>query len=328
MIDALELKFLCRSQEWTCTGWPGNNKHYQIALLAPDGKYGLETGGSRGDRGDFWHEGMEIGPGPVDAVASVTVWTNNGDYPNTNSYISGLVVQTGIRIFNLSSDAEFMSFSVEGLLDPQIPQAVYPSSSGFSPTPTDRPSRWPSPSPSDRNHAASEYPSTEIGNRTFLPVPSQSPNQLPLPTSVPSFAGVTPIDSPPVSLSPVNWPTISTPMSSLMVTQSPSIFPISSISDKPSNGPTGSLMPSYLHGNSSSGTDSAAPSSSVSPSMATLSNMSLNSQGLSSPPSTWPSALPSEIRRIESSSTGLCMDLHNLVYLGFLGFIATMAHLL
>jgi hypothetical protein len=66
----------------------------------------------------------------------------------------------------------------------------------------------------------------------------------------------------------------------------------------------------------------------VSPSMATLSNMSLNSQGLSSPPSTWPSALPSEIRRIESSSTGLCMDLHNLVYLGFLGFMATMAHLL
>jgi hypothetical protein len=49
------------------SGWPGNNKHYQIALLAPDGKYGLETGGSKGDRGDFWHDGMEIGPGPVDA---------------------------------------------------------------------------------------------------------------------------------------------------------------------------------------------------------------------------------------------------------------------
>jgi hypothetical protein len=130
---------LCHSQlDRNClSGWPGNNKHYQIALLAPDGTYGLETGESKGDEGDFWHDGMEIGPGPVDAAAAVTVSTNNGDYPNTNSYTSGLIVQTGIRIFNFSSVSEVMTFSVEGLLDRPMPQPTYPSSSsssGFSPS--------------------------------------------------------------------------------------------------------------------------------------------------------------------------------------------------
>ena len=134
MIDALEMKHLCRSQEHTCSGWPGNNKHYQLALLAADGKYNLETGGNKGDKGDFWHDGMEIGPGPVDTVASVTVLTNNGDYPNTNSYISGRIVQTGIRIFNFSKSREVMSFSVVGLSDDPVQPSSSPSIQSFVPS--------------------------------------------------------------------------------------------------------------------------------------------------------------------------------------------------
>jgi hypothetical protein len=49
-------------------------------------------------------------------------------------------------------------------------------------------------------------------------------------------------------------------MPSLMVTQSPFIDPASSTSEMPSNGPKGTLTPSNLQGNSSSGTDFNRPS--------------------------------------------------------------------
>ena len=86
---------------------------------------------------------MEIGPGPVDAVASVTVLTNNGDYPNTNSYISGLVVQTGIRIFNFTKSGGVMRFSAEGLSGDQVQPSTAPSIQSFIPS-----SRAPSNLPS------------------------------------------------------------------------------------------------------------------------------------------------------------------------------------
>mmetsp|Transcript_25905 Transcript_25905/g.47627 ORF Transcript_25905/g.47627 Transcript_25905/m.47627 type:complete len:580 (-) Transcript_25905:140-1879(-) len=85
--------------------WPQNGNHYEVALVAANGKYDLEQGANQGDEGDLWHAGSklaELGPGP-------------NTFPNTDFYQKKKVGQTGIRIYGFSVNGNIMTFSVEGL---------------------------------------------------------------------------------------------------------------------------------------------------------------------------------------------------------------------
>ncbi len=80
-------------------GWPENDNHYRVALLQADQFYDLEQGYNRGDSGDLYHAGGVdiIGPGPL-------------NYPNTDTYQSGRINQTGYTIHSVSSSGSAMTF--------------------------------------------------------------------------------------------------------------------------------------------------------------------------------------------------------------------------
>jgi hypothetical protein len=148
-------------------GWPGNNKHYQIALLAPDGRYSLETGENKGDSGDFWQPGMQLSPGPTNSVSAVTILTNNGDYPNTNSYLSGIIKSTGFRLFNFSVNGDNMTFQVEGMKDDELIYTPQPTTS----IPTFSPSYW-SVDPSLNPTHLSSFSPSNMPQHVFSSPPS------------------------------------------------------------------------------------------------------------------------------------------------------------
>ncbi|CAB9506586.1 Immune inhibitor A peptidase M6 [Seminavis robusta] len=84
-------------------GWPRNGHHYQVAVLASDGQYNLEKGDNNGDVGDFWKEGMTLGPG------------NGRSFPNTDAYQFGAIRVTGVTIDNIKKIDTVMTFRVTGL---------------------------------------------------------------------------------------------------------------------------------------------------------------------------------------------------------------------
>jgi hypothetical protein len=63
-------------------GWPRNGNHYQVAVLPADGQYNLEKGDNWGDIGDFWKEGMTLGPG------------NGRVFPNTGTINGHALLRT------------------------------------------------------------------------------------------------------------------------------------------------------------------------------------------------------------------------------------------
>jgi M6 family metalloprotease-like protein len=81
-------------------GWPANGHHYHVALLQADGNYDLETKSdiNRGDSGDLFRNG---------AVAEVSHTT----VPNTDAYQGGNIVNTGNRIYGISSSGSSMTFN-------------------------------------------------------------------------------------------------------------------------------------------------------------------------------------------------------------------------
>ena len=79
-------------------GWPGNDNHYEVALLQADGLYNLEHGNNRGDAGDVYQSA---------GVSEI----NGSTTPNTDAYQHGTVIPTGNRLFAISSAGATMSFS-------------------------------------------------------------------------------------------------------------------------------------------------------------------------------------------------------------------------
>jgi M6 family metalloprotease-like protein len=77
--------------------WPGNNKHYRVALLQADGNYDLERNVNSGDGHDLFHSG---GTHRID-----------GDtIPSTDAYQGEFVYDTAHQISSISSSASTMSF--------------------------------------------------------------------------------------------------------------------------------------------------------------------------------------------------------------------------
>ena len=113
-------------------GWPGNGAHYKVALLQSDGKYELEQGLNQGHMDDFWKAGDVLGPGNGESEA-----TSEGTYPNTDSYVGGNIVVTGLQIDQFQeTESGVWSFSVSNLVPfaENQPSAETPSPPSQSPT--------------------------------------------------------------------------------------------------------------------------------------------------------------------------------------------------
>ena len=94
-------------------GWPGNNNHFKVSVLAADRNYDLEKGVNNGDEGDFWRDGDVLGPGP-----GVSNAVDFSQYPNTDSYSGGDIRVTGITVSDFEETSPGVwSFRVEGLQD-------------------------------------------------------------------------------------------------------------------------------------------------------------------------------------------------------------------
>ena len=88
------------------SGWPGNGKHFKVALLQADGNYGLEkTSGNNSPRGD----GGDVYPsGTVNAIGMSTT-------PSTDRYNTtiGTIGPTANRILNISAAGATMTFDYQ-----------------------------------------------------------------------------------------------------------------------------------------------------------------------------------------------------------------------
>jgi len=91
-------------------GWPGNDKHYRIALLQADGMYDLEKGVNNGDAGDFFRKGWLEKLGPDYPQLHLDP-NKKGPYPNTDSYSFG-VKRSNIVIYQVSESKEYMTLKV------------------------------------------------------------------------------------------------------------------------------------------------------------------------------------------------------------------------
>jgi hypothetical protein len=101
-------------------GWPAD--HFRVAVLSPDGNYDLEKGNNLGDEGDFWVQGMTLGP-------------SSNEWPNTMAYKNGNLLETGISLTVLSRPGFIMNFQVSGLSGSLSPGP--PESAPESPNETD-----------------------------------------------------------------------------------------------------------------------------------------------------------------------------------------------
>eukprot|EP00980_Cylindrotheca_fusiformis_P003051 scaffold713_cov131-Cylindrotheca_fusiformis.AAC.9 len=123
--------------------WPGNGKHYKVAVLQADGAYELEMALNLGHIEDFWKEGDVLGPGNGESVA-----TDAGTYPNTDSYVGGNIRVTDLVIDSFKDEGNGdWSFRVQNLeaAEPSSAPSLIPTA---VPQPTPPPvSTGPTPEP-------------------------------------------------------------------------------------------------------------------------------------------------------------------------------------
>ncbi|RYD84488.1 MAG: M6 family metalloprotease domain-containing protein, partial [Verrucomicrobiaceae bacterium] len=81
------------------SGWPGNGRHYRVALLQADGRFDMERNVNRGDSGDVYRAGGQ---------ASLTP----GTVPNTDRYKSGSAGPSNNAITNISASGPTMTFTL------------------------------------------------------------------------------------------------------------------------------------------------------------------------------------------------------------------------
>jgi hypothetical protein len=208
------------------SGWPGNGKHYKIALLQADGYYNLERGQNDGGALDFFF---------ADGIGSLMPSTgdpNDGPFPNTDSYQGGKIKETAVEIFDISVSGDLMTFTYR---DGNTPVTDPPSAS-----PTQQPSSLPtkSPAPSAAPSYSSRFP-TASPSLTHSALPTTT-SQVPTlsPSSYPSTKSKEPSKMPSQSKMPSKEP-------STMPSQSPSKEPSTMPSQSPSKDPSKMLVEQF-----------------------------------------------------------------------------------
>ena len=89
------------------SGWPGNGKHYRVALLQADGGFDMERNSDRGDAGDVYHAG---------GTATIT----NSSTPNTDAYQPGSSFDNNNRLTAISAAGSTMTFNYVNSSAPTI----------------------------------------------------------------------------------------------------------------------------------------------------------------------------------------------------------------
>lgn len=195
------------------SGWPGNGKHYTVALMQRDGLYDLEKAIDNGGLGDFWIAGQNLtfGPGNGESVAK------SATYPNTDSYAFGTIKETGLKISAFEDRAGgAASFQVTGM----------PIAGGLNSPSTSVPTKAPVPAPSP------------IPTKATVPAPSSKPTRAPTrsPVTAPTK---TPTQEQP-TMAPATEPT---PAPTRKPTGSPTRAPVNPPTRKPTGAPTQVPLP-------------------------------------------------------------------------------------
>lgn len=77
----------------------------------------MEKHENLGDTGDYWQPGQTLGPGNGESVA-----TASGTYPNTDSYVGGVIKVTGLVIDDFTeTESGVWSFRVTNLAGSSSP---------------------------------------------------------------------------------------------------------------------------------------------------------------------------------------------------------------
>jgi hypothetical protein len=142
-------------------GWPGNGKHYRVALLQADGNYELEKGRNRGNAADLFRAGHvdSIGSDGSSGPGKTSPWPNTKSYQNGNN-----IFDTDIAISNIGPSSSTMDFhvSIRGDTVTESPTASPTKAPTSSPTkaPTASPTKAPTKAPTVSPTKAPTLPTT------------------------------------------------------------------------------------------------------------------------------------------------------------------------
>jgi len=177
--------------------WPQNGKHYQVSLLSPDGNYDLERGINQGDETDLWSRTTSSSSSNV---LMTELKGGSDQYPNTDTYQEGIVIETGIRIYGFSVSDTVMTFRIDGLpevVEEEVVAATSDSTTSSAASMTTLESEYSAPK-NDESTLSSPPPTTQ---RPTSSAPSQRPSKSPVKSTLP------PSTTQPTSKSPTLQPT-------------------------------------------------------------------------------------------------------------------------
>jgi len=179
--------------------WPQSGKHYQVSLLSPDGNYDLERGINQGDETDLWSRTTTAGGSNV---LMTELRGGSDQYPNTDAYQEGIIIETGIRIYDFSISDTVMTFRIDGL--PEVVEeevvaaATSDSTTSSAASMTTLESEYSAPK-NDESTSSSPPPTTQ---RPTSSAPSQRPSKSPVKSTLPPST-----TTQPTSKSPTLQPT-------------------------------------------------------------------------------------------------------------------------
>ena len=161
--------------------WPQNGKHYQVSLLSPDGNYDLERGINQGDDTDLWSSSSYSTS--ATNVLMTELKGGSDQYPNTDTYQEGIVIETGIRIYDFSVSDAVMTFRIDGLPEEVeeevVAAATIDSSTSSAASMTTLESEYSAPKNDEPASSSSSSPPPTT-QRPTSSAPSQRPSKSPV----------------------------------------------------------------------------------------------------------------------------------------------------